>query len=208
MNKLFTVQKALETELEVIFQLNNGLIKRTSDFELSPRIKRIKKRKFTSAAVLLLIIFQKEGPEVVLTRRSTRLKHHAGQIAFPGGKVEEIDSSEMETAIRESVEEVGLHREGIRVLGMLPRHETVTGYLISPFVALIKNSQKFKPEVSEVSEIFNVPLKFLLDKDNMQLKRHKFNDIEWAYYAIPYGPHYIWGATARIIKSFSDLIGK
>ena len=207
MNEIFKVQKALEMELAVMFESNHGSRKKSSDFDLSPSITT-HKRKLTSAAVLLAIIFKKEGPEVVLTRRAKTLKHHAGQIAFPGGKVEESDSSEMQTAIRESFEEVGLQRKGVRVLGMLPRHETVTGYLISPFVGLIKNPQELKPEVSEVSEIFNVPLKFLLNKDNMQVKRRKFNDVERGYYAIPYGPYYIWGATARIIKSFSDLIGE
>ena len=207
MNEIFKVQKALEMELAVMFESNHGSRKKSSDFDLSPSITT-HKRKLKSAAVLLAIIFKKEGPEVVLTRRAKTLKHHAGQIAFPGGKVEESDSSEMQTAIRESFEEVGLQRKGVRVLGMLPRHETVTGYLISPFVGLIKNPQELKPEVSEVSEIFNVPLKFLLNKDNMQVKRRKFNDVERGYYAIPYGPYYIWGATARIIKSFADLIGE
>ena len=207
MNEIFKFQKTLEIELTLMFESNHDSRKKSSDFEFSPSITS-QKRKLTSAAVLLAIIFKKEGPEVLLTRRANTLKHHAGQIAFPGGKVEETDSSEMQTAIRESFEEVGLQRKDVRVLGMLPRHETVTGYLISPFVCLIKNSHELKPEVSEVSEIFNVPMKFLLNKDNMQVKRRKFNNIERGYYAIPYGPYYIWGATARIIKSFSDLIGE
>ena len=207
MSEIFNFQKTLETELEDIFDSKHGLRKKSSDFDLSP-MTTIHNRKLTPAAVLLPIIFQKEGPQVVLTRRAKTLKFHAGQIAFPGGKVEKTDSSEMQTAIRESFEEVGLQPKGVRVFGMLPRHETVTGYLISPFVGLIKNSTKLKAELSEVSEIFNVPLKFLLNKDNMQVKKLKLNGIERGYYAIPYGPYYIWGATARIIKSFSDLVGE
>ena len=207
MNEIFKVQKVLEVQLLVMLESNSVSRKKTSDFDLS-LLKTSPKRKLTAAAVLLPIMFQKEGPEVVLTKRAKTLKHHAGQIAFPGGKVEEFDSSEMQTAIRESFEEVGLQRKSVRLLGMLPRHETSTGYLISPFVGLITTPQKLKPEVSEVSEIFSVPLKFLLNKDNMQVKKFKFNGIERGYFVIPYGPYYIWGATARIIKSFADLIGK
>lgn len=207
MSEIFKFQKALEVQLSVLLESNRDLKKKSSDFDLS-RLKTSSKPKLTAAAVLLPIMFQKEGPEVVLTKRAKTLKHHAGQIAFPGGKVEEFDLSETQTAIRESFEEVGLQRKGVKVLGMLPRHETFTGYLISPFVGLISNPQKLKPEASEVSEIFSVPLKFLLNKDNMQVKRYKFNGIERGYFVIPYGPYYIWGATARIIKSFSDLIGE
>ena len=207
MSEIFKFQKALEVQLSVLLESNRDSKIKSSDFDLS-RLKTGSKRKLTAAAVLLPIMFQKEGPEVVLTKRAKTLKHHAGQIAFPGGKVEEFDLSETQTAIRESFEEVGLQRKGVKVLGMLPRHETLTGYLISPFVGLISNPQKLKPEASEVSEIFSVPLKFLLNKDNMQVKRYKFNGIERGYFVIPYGPYYIWGATARIIKSFSDLIGE
>ena len=207
MSEIFKFQKALEVQLSVLLESNRDSKKKSSDFDLS-RLKTGSKRKLTAAAVLLPIMFQKEGPEVVLTKRAKTLKHHAGQIAFPGGKVEEFDLSETQTAIRESFEEVGLQRKDVKVLGMLPRHETLTGYLISPFVGLISNPQKLKPEASEVSEIFSVPLKFLLNKDNMQVKRYKFNGIERGYFVIPYGPYYIWGATARIIKSFSDLIGE
>ena len=207
MSEIFKFQKALEVQLSAVLKSNRDLKKKSSDFDLS-RLKTGSKRKLTAAAVLLPIMFQKEGPEVVLTKRADTLKHHAGQIAFPGGKVEEFDLSETQTAIRESFEEVGLQRKGVKVLGMLPRHETLTGYLISHFVGLISNPQKLKPEASEVSEIFSVPLKFLLNKDNMRVKRYKFNGIERGYFVIPYGPYYIWGATARIIKSFSDLIGE
>ena len=207
MSEIFKFQKALEVQLSVLLESNRDSKIKSSDFDLL-RLKTGSKRKLTAAAVLLPIIFQKEGPEVVLTKRAKTLKHHAGQIAFPGGKVEEFDLSETQTAIRESFEEVGLQRKGVKVLGMLPRHETLTGYLISPFVGLISNPQKLNPEASEVSEIFSVPLKFLLNKDNMQVKSYKLNGIERGYFVIPYGPYYIWGATARIIKSFSDLIGE
>ena len=199
--------EALEAQLINMFNSNDGLKEKSSDFDLSP-LSSSRKIRLTPAAVLILIAFEKNGPGVVLTRRAKNLKHHAGQISFPGGKVEKFDASEMETAIRESFEEVGLKQKDLKVLGMLSRHETVTGYLISPFVGLIINSQQLQPEVSEVSEIFSVPLKFLLNKDNMQVKVRKLNGSERGYYAIPYGPYYIWGATARIIKTFADWTNK
>ena len=103
-------------------------------------------------------------------------------------------------------EEIYLSSENLNILGKLPEHNTITGYSISPFVGIIKNYQYLKPELSEVSEIFKVPLKFLLNKKNMSFQSWKYKGNETAYYSIPYGPYYIWGATARIIKTFSDMV--
>ena len=180
---------------------------KSSDFDLFPS-ELGNKTVFQPAAVLIPIIIDDEEPFVVFTRRAKNLRHHPGQIAFPGGKVEPSDSSAMETAIRESFEEIQLKAIDINILGNLPQHDTITGYSILPFVAIIKNYKKLVPKLSEVSEIFKVPLKFLLTKKNMQVQIYKFNGFERGYYAIPYGPYYIWGATARIIKTLADLIEK
>ena len=179
---------------------------KSSDFDLLPA--ETVRLTFRPAAVLVPIVFDKTGPSMVLTRRAKTLKEHPDQIAFPGGKVEKTDLSEMDTAFREVFEEIGLKPENINVLGVLAKHETVSGYSISPFVAIIKHYEKLKPNFSEVSEIFKVPLNFLLNSENMQIQTRKYNGVDRSYYIIPYGPYYIWGATARIIKTLFDLIAK
>ena len=196
----------LKQHLVSFFELDNFCKDKSSDFEFSPHLQHLD-LKFRPAAVLISITYDKGEPKVVFTRRAKNLKQHPGQIAFPGGKVDQTDSSEMETAIRECFEEISLSPSDIDMLGMLPRHNTVTGYCISPFVAIIKNYEKLKPDSSEVSEIFKVPLEFLLEKKNMQLQSWVYSGHIRSYYAITYGPYYIWGATARIIKTFADLIG-
>ena len=200
-------QKFLVQELGPILSNSSLIRESSSDFDLFSSLN-VTKMTFKSAAVLVPITFENNEPMVVLTKRSKTLKEHSGQIAFPGGKVEKEDSCEMETAIRESFEEINLSSLDINILGTLPKHLTITGYSIRPFVAIIKNVKKMRPTPSEVSEIFQIPLEFLINKNNMQMQDLKFNGPKRCYYAIPYGPYYIWGATARIIKTLSDLIEK
>ena len=192
-------------ELSLIFCSGEISREKSSDFEFSLD-QSPKSIEFQPASVLVPITFDSYGPAVVFTKRASTLKDHPGQIAFPGGKVEKSDSSEIETAIRECYEEIYLQKEDINVLGALPQHNTVTGYSITPFVALIKNFEKLKPDLSEVIEIFKVPLDFLLSNQNMRVQNRIFDGYDRSYFVIPYGPYYIWGATARIIKTFSDLI--
>ena len=200
-------ERILRTELSTMLGSWMPNIENSSDFEL---MFPISERKFElqPAAVLVPITFDMKEPMVVFIRRAKNLKQHPGQIAFPGGKVEAGDSSETATAIRECFEEIELESVDIDIIGKLPNHETVTGYLINPFVAMVKNVHKLTPNFAEVSEIFYVPLKFLLNKENMSVQRRAQDGLIRGYYSIPYGPFYIWGATARIIKTFSDLIEK
>ena len=207
MRYIFESEHLLKRELVSILSSSKVTKEKSSDFDPLPAFNA-KKIDLQSAAVLIPIIFDKFGPSVVFTKRAKKLRDHPGQISFPGGKVERSDFSESETVIRECFEEICLESVDINILGRLPPHETVTGYLINPFVAIIRNYEKLKPELSEVEEIFKVPLKFLLNKQNMQVKNRKFNGNQISYYVIPYGPYYIWGATARILKTFSDLIEK
>ena len=207
MNNILESENLLRKELTSILSSKKFINKKSSDFDLLPSLT-IKKIDFHPAAVLVPITFDSSEPSVVFTKRAKTLKDHPGQISFPGGKVEVSDFSEVETVTRECLEEINLKSADIDILGRLPAHETVTGYLISPFVAIIQNFDNLKPELSEVDEIFKVPLNFLLNKQNMRVQNRKFNGHEVSYYIIPYGPYYIWGATARIIKTFSELIEK
>jgi 8-oxo-dGTP pyrophosphatase MutT (NUDIX family) len=139
---------------------------------------------------------------LVLTRRAAFLKHHPGQVAFPGGKQDAGDPTPLDAALREAREEIGL--DGVRVLGALPGHETVTGYAVTPFVGLVPAG--FRPVIDrrEVDEVFEVPLAFALDPANLQVHGRRWQGRWREYYVIPYGPHYIWGATARMLKTLAD----
>ena len=164
-------------------------------------------KKLIPAAVLFLIIKRKNGLKVVLTKRSDELKHHPGQVAFPGGKLKLSQESPWLCALREAQEEIGLNPKIVQNIGEIKTHRTITGYEVKPFVGqVLVENVSFLPDEKEVAEIFEVPLEFILAKENMTLHLREIDGKKRGYYAIPYGPHYIWGSTARIIKSFSDLI--
>ena len=206
MKGILESENILKQKISNLLGSNKNYKKRSSDFDLSPLLAQHEKE-LKPATVLIPIIFENDEPSVILIRRAIHLRDHAGQIAFPGGKVDDSDGSYKRAVMRECFEEIDLKSADTTILGMLAQHDTLTGYSIRPFVGLIKNYCNLKPELSEVSEIFKIPLKFLLNKKNMQIQTHKFNGFERSYYAIPYGPYYIWGATACIIKTFSDLVG-
>ena len=172
---------------------------RSSDFDYAPSF-RASTLKLHSAAVLIALIQGPHGLGVILTRRAAHLRNHPGQVAFPGGKVEESDAGLWAAAMRESREEIGL--QSARKLGALQGHESITGFEISPQVGLVEGVFKARPDPSEVEEVFTVPLDFLMDPANMRLHKRAGR----GYLAIPYGPHYIWGASARIIRNLAERL--
>ncbi|MEE2704817.1 MAG: CoA pyrophosphatase [Pseudomonadota bacterium] len=159
-----------------------------------------------SAEVLVLLIPQPECFNVLFIKRSDSLSTHAGQVAFPGGKVEDIDLELSDAAKRETEEEVGLAPNDIRILGSLDKYLTITGYEIIPFVGLISSPMHFNPDPNEVSDIFEVPLPFLLDKSNHQKVCRNVNGFSRAFFAIEYDKYYIWGATAGIVVNLSEVL--
>lgn len=181
---------------------------RSSDYDLNPEVWAALPagRKLKPAAVLVPIVERDSGLQVVLTRRSRRLKHHPGQIAFPGGRVDDDDASHWAAALREAEEEIALAPGVVSPLGTLDRHETVTGYDVEPHVGLIEGPTRFRPAEAEVAEVFEVPLWFLLDPANYQTHTRRWNGMDRRYYAVPWGPYYIWGATARMLKGLSDRV--
>ena len=180
----------------------------SSDFDLNPAIHRSADKPLRPAAVLVPVWQQPEGAALILTKRSSHLKHHPGQIAFPGGKVDAGDAGPQAAALREAWEEIGLDPARVTILGTLPLHETVTGFAITPFLGLIRGDFTPVPEAGEVHEVFTVPLAFALDPDRFSIQRRRWMG-EWRrYYAVPYGPHYIWGATARILRGLADRMGR
>jgi 8-oxo-dGTP pyrophosphatase MutT (NUDIX family) len=157
-----------------------------------------------AAAVLLPLVERPPGLGLILTRRAALLKHHPGQVAFPGGKLEPGDATPLAAALREAEEEIGLEAAGVEPLGALDPHETVTGFLVTPFVGLVPEGFRPRPDPAEVEEVFEMPLAFALDPLNLQVHARRWQGKLRRYYAIPYGPHYVWGATARMLKTFAD----
>jgi len=176
----------------------------SSDFDLNPDVTLPPDRVLRPAAVLVGVSNGPKGPEVLLTKRSSALKHHPGQIAFPGGRRDDTDANLAETALREAREEVGLPSDIVQVLGVLPTHETVTGFQVSPIVAVIHEPFDPVPEPGEVDEVFRVPLAHVTDVPSFQIQSRRWRGMRRHYYAVPYGPYYIWGATARILRGLAD----
>ncbi|MEQ9143623.1 MAG: CoA pyrophosphatase [Parvibaculaceae bacterium] len=155
------------------------------------------------AAVLVPIVVHESGPTVLLTRRADHLNSHSGQVAFPGGKVEPGETP-VEAALREAEEEIALDRSFVEVVGFIDPYETGTGFRILPVISFVRPGFSLTADPGEVAEIFEVPLSFLLDDNN-----HERHSVFWrgkrrAYYAMPYRGHYIWGATAGMIRNLHD----
>ncbi|WJY22417.1 CoA pyrophosphatase [Fontisubflavum oceani] len=179
----------------------------SSDYDLNPDIVLPKSRKLRPAAVLIAIADAPGGAEVILTKRASHLKHHPGQIAFPGGKLDDGDADLVSAALREAEEEIGLPRDLVSVLELMPIHETVTSYEVTPVVAALNGDFDPVPEPGEVAEIFRVPLAFLMDPSAYRVERRRWRGVWRQFYVVPYGPYYIWGATARMLKSLADRVG-
>lgn len=179
----------------------------SSDFDLNPGTVLPEGRKLRPAGVLVPISISSGRPRVILTKRSSALKHHPGQIAFPGGKVDAGDRDACAAALREAWEEIGLPQDLPQVIGSLPTHETVTGFVVTPIVAVIPQDFDIRPEAGEVAEVFSVPLDHLLNPANYFIESRRWRGARRRYYTVPYGPYYIWGATARMLRGFADRMG-
>ncbi|TQV77064.1 CoA pyrophosphatase [Aliikangiella marina] len=156
------------------------------------------------AAVLMPIVDDPvSGWQVILTRRAEHLKHHPGQISFPGGGFEANDKSLAVTAVRETHEEIGIGDEHIELIGRLPQQETISQYFVTPFVGLVDQGYQLSIDQNEVAEVFKVPLAFVTDQTNQIKKTATFNGKPVDYYVIQYEQYTIWGATARILVNLT-----
>jgi len=157
------------------------------------------------AAVLIPVVDHPQ-PTVLLTQRSAHLADHAGQIAFPGGKIEATDGSPLDAALREAEEETGLERSFVDPIGYLGVYGTTFGFRILPTVARVRPGFKLRINHEEVDDAFEVPLSFLMNPANHQVHSKEFRGMERSYYAMPFAERYIWGATAGILRALYERI--
>jgi len=164
-----------------------------------------------SAAVLIALVEPKEdedGLQVLLTKRASHLKHHPSQVSFPGGKAEDEDDSLIDTALREAFEEIGLSRDSATVIGQLPAYETISGFHVTPIIAIISAKQTYQIDKNEVAEIFQVPLQHFLTTDEHHVFTASRNGKQHNVHFLPYKHYNIWGATAVMLKDLVNHLNK
>ena len=157
-------------------------------------------------AAVLIPVVEHAQPTVLLTQRAAHLNDHAGQISFPGGKIDATDASPLDAALREAEEEIGLAREFIDPIGYLDLYATGFGFRILPTVARVKPGFRLRINQAEVDDAFEVPLAFLMNPANHQVHSKEFRGMERSYYAMPFEERYIWGATAGILRVLYERI--
>ncbi len=173
-----------------------------SDFDLNPdMVADFAVMDHARPAAVLIPVVARAELTVLLTQRTESLSTHAGQIAFPGGRVDDEDATVMDAALREAEEEIGLDRRFVEPLGFIDCYRTGTGYRIAPVVALVQPGFVLNLNPHEVVDAFEVPLSFLMDLGNHQRHSREWRGRQRDFYAMPYGERYIWGATAGMLKN-------
>ena len=186
--------------------IDPDIIPRSGDQGTDRMLEIIAREQPVRPAAVLIPVVDHPQPTVLLTQRSAHLNDHAGQISFPGGKIDAADASPLDTALREAEEEIGLSREFIDPIGYLDLYGTGFGFRILPTVARVKPGFKLHINASEVDDAFEVPLAFLMDPANHQVHSKEFRGMERSYYAMPFAERYIWGATAGILRVLYERI--
>jgi 8-oxo-dGTP pyrophosphatase MutT (NUDIX family) len=171
----------------------------------------IKAREPAAAAVLIPLVMREDGLHVLLTQRTAHLRDHAGQISFPGGRCEAFDNGPVHTALRETIEEIGLHERHIEIIGQLPVYTTATNFQVTPVVGLVQTPFELKPDTFEVAEVFEVPLSFLMDGSKHLRNSFVTEHGERYFYSMPWRnaqgkEYYIWGATAAMLRNLYRLL--
>lgn len=174
------------------------------DRDLNPTLEP--RSPLVPAAVLVPLVQREEALTVLLTRRTDHLADHAGQISFPGGRIEPFDRDPIAAALREAQEEIGLDESTIEIAGRLDTYQTGTGFEVTPVVGLITPPVELSPDPIEVAEVFEVPLAFILDPANHQRETRHYRGVERRFWVLPYRHYYIWGATAAMLVNLSEVL--
>lgn len=175
------------------------------DHDLNPELGPIAGA-LRAAAVLCPVARRPEGLAVILTLRPATMRAHAGQVAFPGGKIDPGDRGPLDAALRESREEIGLRPHQVEVLGELERYDTRTGFRVSPFVGLVEPGFQPVPEPGEVDAVFEIPLDFLMDAANHRRMSRAFRGVERHFWSMSHGGRLVWGATAGMIRALAERV--
>jgi len=193
---------------ESIFDPRSGRSWAPSDFDLNPELIADlgMMPPPRAAAVLVPVVVHGDNLTVLFTVRTEHLSSHAGQISFPGGKIDEEDTDALATALREAEEEIGLDRSYVEPLGYLDSYRTGTGYRVIPVVALVRLGFSLTLNPGEVADVFEVPLAFLMNTDNHRRHTREWRGRDRHFYAMPFGERYIWGATAGMIKNLQERL--
>ncbi|MFC4352431.1 CoA pyrophosphatase [Fodinicurvata halophila] len=187
-------------------QVRRGDVRR-GDHELNPELDFYDPSlELRAASVLVPLVERPTGLTILLTQRADHLTSHAGQISFPGGRLEMRDNGPLACALRETEEEIGLPRSQMRPLGQMETYITRTGFEITPFVGALEPPLELNPDPAEVVEIFEVPLSFILNERNCRMECRELQGRNQYFYVYPYGERYIWGATAGMLRNFCELL--
>lgn len=182
-----------------------GLRRERGDHDLNPDMRPL--TALTKAAVLVPVVARREGLSLLFTQRTAHLAAHAGQISFPGGRLEAADADALAGALRETEEEIGLARDYIEPIATLDRYVTRSGFEVTPIVGLVQPGFTLTLDTFEVAEAFEVPLPFFLDPANCKHETRPFAGRDRHFYAFPFGARYIWGATAGMLVNLTEWIG-
>jgi 8-oxo-dGTP pyrophosphatase MutT (NUDIX family) len=174
--------------------------------EVAARVRATLPTRRIPAAVLVPLVEHDSGMTVLLTQRATTLKDHAGQISFPGGRIEPEDADAWHAALRETYEEIGLKSELVEFAGYLPDHIVISGFRVTPVVGFVKPQYQLKIAAAEVHDVFEVPLDYILDAANHKSRQRKIAELTIDIYDIPYGERNIWGATAGMLMTLRRLL--
>lgn len=174
------------------------------DHSLNPGLEPLQPLK--PAAVLVPFVDGDEGLSLIFTERTAHLAHHAGQISFPGGHIEPGDGGPVETALRETEEEIGLDRRHVTILGRLETYVTRTGFVVTPVAGIITPPFELAPDAYEVAQVFAVPLSHFLDPANHHRCSAEFEGAVRYFYAMPYQDYFIWGATAGMLMNLYEIL--
>ncbi len=197
----------LATPSQAIFDPRSGRALGPGDWDLNPEFKDdLAVMAPARAAAVLVPIVLRDPLTVMLTQRSHDMPSHPGQISFPGGKMEVFDVTPVACALREAHEEIGLAAKFVETLGFLDSYRTGTGFQISPVVAFVRPGFAVALDPREVLEVFEVPLPFLMDEANHQKHAREWRGKQRSFYAMPYQGHYIWGATAGMLKNMQQRL--
>jgi 8-oxo-dGTP pyrophosphatase MutT (NUDIX family) len=186
--------------------IDPNIIPKTGDTGNDRMLEIVAREQPVRPAAVLIPVIDHPEPTVLLTQRSPHLSSHAGQISFPGGKIDSTDASPLDAALREAEEEVGLSRDFVEPIGYLDLYGTAFGFRILPTVARVRPGFTLKINEGEVVDAFEVPLAFLMNPENHQIHNKEFRGMERSYYAMPYAERYIWGATAGILRVLYERI--